>query len=71
MAGTGASRVSDKPPAIFDILADQLTPIDCDDPHACGSEWVCVGGSVVECERCGGQGVVEHEAPRDSRRALQ
>lgn len=62
----------DTPPPIFDILADQLTPIDCDDPHACGSEWTCVGGSVVECTRCGGQGVYEAEAPREPRRrALQ
>ena len=62
----------DTPPPIFDILADQLTPIDCPDPHACGSEWTCVGGSVVECERCGGQGIIDREAPRDTRRrALQ
>lgn len=64
--------MSDKPPPIFDILADQLTPIDCDDPRACGSEWVGVGGSVVECKRCGGQGVIE-TAPdaKPPRSALQ
>lgn len=62
----------DKPPPIFDLLAATLTPIDCPDPHACGSEWESVGGSVVECTRCGGQGVIDREAPCDTRRrALQ
>jgi hypothetical protein len=65
--------MSDKPPALFDILADQLTPINCDNPHACGSRWEWVGGSIVECATCGGQGVLDREPPRESppRRVLQ